>query len=455
MQQYIQSVKGMHDILPDDHVYFTFLKKVIRHLCRQNGIKRITTPVLEHTELFKKGLGESTDIVEKEMYTFQDQGEEWLTLRPEGTAGIVRSYLEHGMHTLPQPVELYCIDPMFRRERPQKGRFRQHFQLSVEIIGESDPAIDAELINLLYSICSNVGLKDDIKVLINSLGTPASRTKYIAELRNFYMGKERNLCETCQRRLENNPLRLLDCKEEDCKLLASLAPKMKDFLDTDSKEFHEKVKEYLTELGIPFEEDPTLIRGQDYYTKTVFEIVPINEALGKGSLGGGGRYDGLVEVYGGNSTPASGFGMGFERIIAAMKAKDLGVQSKDTLHVFLIQLGDQAKKKSLRLLQDIRSHGIKIRGAFGKDSIKSQLRLASKLEAQYTLILGQIEVRDNVIILRDMQKGKQKTISLNDVTKELLELIDPTTLDNNDFSGEIVSLKELEERKKAFESMPE
>ena len=433
----IQSIKGMHDILPEEQNYYTFIKKVIRHRCRQSGIKRITTPVVEHTGLFAKSIGENTDIVEKEMYTFKDH-KDMLTLRPEATASIVRAYMEHGMQNLPQPVELYCIDPMFRRERPQKGRYRQFFQCSVEIIGESDPAIDAELINLAWTICQDIGLKDNIKLVINSLGTAEDRKKFIQDLQNFYIGKERNLCETCQKRLHTNPLRLLDCKEEDCKILASMAPKMNDYLDDDSKEFHEKVKEFLSELDIPFEEDSKMIRGLDYYTKTVFEIMPKDDTGSQSSLCGGGRYDGLVELLGGQPTPASGFAFGFERLIMAMKEQNLLVPTKDTIHVFLVQLGDRAKKRATKILRDLRHAGIKARGSFGKDSIKSQLRLADKLQAPYALILGSVEVRDNVIILRDMEKGKQEKIPLDDVVKEMLKRIEKGALDTHNFSKELM-----------------
>jgi histidyl-tRNA synthetase len=436
----IQSVQGMHDILPDEQDYFTFIKKVVRHRCRQNGIRRITTPVVEDTILFKRAIGEQTDIVEKEMYTFIDQGENQLTLRPEGTAGVVRAYIEHGMSNLPQPVQLYYFEPMFRRERPQKGRYRQLFQFGVEIMGESDPALDAQLIALAYTICQDLGIADMVDVVINSIGCPVCRPKYITHLQNFYAGKERNLCDKCKTRLEKNPLRLLDCKEEDCQILANLAPKITDHLCTECKDFHDHLKDYLQALDIPFRESPKLVRGLDYYTKTVFEFVLKNDPKAQNTVCGGGRYDKLVEFLGGPNTPASGFAFGIDRLVMTMKDAGIIVPSKDTIHVVIIQLGEDAKKKAIRLLQDLRSKGVKAMGSFGKDSIKSQMRLADKLEAPYALILGQMEVKNKTIILRDMKKGTQTIIKYDDVLPEILKTIDNKTLDTHDFSTELTRL---------------
>jgi len=436
----IQSVQGMHDILPDEQDYFTFIKKVVRHRCRQNGIRRITTPVVEETALFQRAIGEQTDIVEKEMYTFTDQGEKHLTLRPEGTAGVVRAYIEHGMSNLPQPVQLYYFEPMFRRERPQKGRYRQLFQFGVEIMGESDPALDAQLIALAYTICQDLGIADMVDVVINSIGCPVCRPKYITHLQNFYAGKERNLCDKCKIRLGKNPLRLLDCKEEDCQILAHLAPKITDHLCPECHRFHDHLKEYLHILDIPFRESPQLVRGLDYYTKTVFEFIMKNDPKAQNAVCGGGRYDKLVELLGGPNTPASGFAFGIDRLVMTMRDAGILVPSKDTIHVVIIQLGEDAKKKAIRLLQDLRSKGIKAMGSFGKDSIKSQMRLADKLEAPYALILGQMEVKNKTIILRDMKKGTQTIIKYDDVLPKILKTIDNKTLDTHDFSAELTRL---------------
>lgn len=418
-----QSVTGMHDILPDEQRYFSAIRRSMRLRCRARGIKRISTPVLESTDLFRRAIGEATDIVEKEMYTFRDQGDHELTLRPELTAGIVRSYIQHGMNQLPQPVELYAIDAVFRHDRPQKGRFRQHFQCDVEVLGESDPAIDAEVIELAWAIMGDLGLAEHLEIRINSMGDPKDREKYIEQLTNFYSGKERSLCATCQRRLKTNPLRLLDCKEEDCKLLASMAPKLTDVMSEEAKLFHKQTKGYLDALGVPYVENPKLIRGQDYYTRTVFELVPTNPELAHLSVGGGGRYDGLVEYFGGPSTPASGFGLGMERMVMLMQEVGIGALDKDQIDLFVLQLGEGAKKTCMPLVRKLREEGLKVRSSFGKDSLKSQLNVANRLSAPLALIIGEIEVRDSKAILRDMVKGTQKIIPLPDLVEEVKKTV--------------------------------
>jgi len=279
-----------------------------------------------------------------------------------------------------------------------------------------------------------------VDVVINSIGCPVCRPKYITHLQNFYAGKERNLCDKCKIRLGKNPLRLLDCKEEDCQILAHLAPKITDHLCSECHRFHDYLKEYLHILDIPFRESPQLVRGLDYYTKTVFELVMKNDPKAQNAICGGGRYDKLVELLGGPNTPASGFAFGIDRVVMTMRDAGILVPSKDTIHVVIIQLGEDAKKKAIRLLQDLRSKGIKAMGSFGKDSIKSQLRLADKLEAPYALILGQMEVKNKTIILRDMKKGTQTIIKYDDVIPEILKTIDNKTLDTNDFSAELTRL---------------
>ena len=437
MEREIASVKGMHDQLPYFHNYFTFLKKVIRHLCRQRGIRRIETPILELAELFEKGTGESTDIVEKEMYIFTDKGGEKVALRPEFTPGICRAYLKHNMELWPQPVKLYSIGPVFRYGKPQKGRYRQFYQFDVEVIGESDPALDAELIQLGFLFYQKAGISENLVVGINSVGCPDCRKQYREDLLNFYAGKERNLCEDCQKRLKKNPLRLLDCKEEDCRILAEVAPKLTDSLCEECQAFHGKLKEYLKELKISFEENPNLVRGLDYYTRTVFEYFDRNDTGRQNALGGGGRYDPLIEIYGGEPTPAVGFALGIERVVEKMMELKVKVPIKDTIHVFVVQLGDEAKRKALSLITELRELGVKVVGSVGTGSIKSQLRQADKLEAPYALILGQIEVRDNVVILRDLKAGNQKIIAHDKAVKEIVELIGKENLDTHNFEKEI------------------
>ncbi|MBI5152783.1 histidine--tRNA ligase [Candidatus Peregrinibacteria bacterium] len=424
----IQTPKGVHDILPVDHEYHTFIKKVVRHRLRQAGFRRISTPIFEFTELFQRGIGADTDIVSKEMYTFQDKKGRSLTLKPESTAGVCRAYIQNGMANLPQPVQLYYIEPHFRYDRPQKGRYRQFCHFGFEIIGESDAALDSQTIYLANLINKDLGIADLFTIQLNSIGTPQSRKEYAKVLTDFYFDKERSLCEQCKARLKTNPMRLLDCKEESCGILAQIAPKMADYLDEESKVFHADLKEYLDELGIKYVENPNLVRGLDYYTKTVFEFWDSAEGA-QNAIGGGGRYDGLVELLGGGPTPAVGYAAGIERIIANMKREKIRVPHKDVIHIFVAQLGKEAKKKCLSLIADLREAGVKTMGALGKDSIKTHLRLADKFGAPYTIIMGLTEVREKVGIIRDMKVGTQKTVPYEKIVPEVIKLIGKENLD--------------------------
>ena len=344
-----QTPKGVHDILPPDHEYHTFIKKVVRHRARQAGFKRISTPIFEYSELFKRSIGDSSDIVSKEMYTFEDKKGRSLTLKPEGTAGVVRSYIQNGMNQLPQPVLLYYFEPHFRYDRPQKGRYRQFWQFGFEVIGESDPALDAQVIQLANKINEDLGVAHIFRLQLNTIGTPEARKKYMQALQDYYVGKERSLCEDCNARLAKNPLRLLDCKQEDCQILAQLAPSMKEYMDKESLDYHAELLGYLKEIGIEHDENPKLVRGLDYYSKTVFEFWDKEDGA-QNAIGGGGRYDGLVELLGGQATPAVGYAAGVERLIANMKREKIRVPSKDDLHVFVAQLGVEAKIKCLPLI---------------------------------------------------------------------------------------------------------
>jgi histidyl-tRNA synthetase len=432
----LQTPPGVHDVLPKDHEFHTFIKKVVRHRARQAGFRRITTPVMEFTDVFKRSIGDDTDIVQKEMYTFEDKGERSMTLKPEGTAGVVRAYLQHGMREWPQPVELYYIEPHFRYDRPQKGRYRMFWQFGFEIIGESDPALDVQCIFIANKIFEDLGVADKFTLQLNNIGSPKSRAKYREALVNYYVGKERSLCENCNNRLHTNPLRLLDCKQEDCKILAELAPKFEQFRTAEDTEFHQKVKEFLGELGMDYVENEKLVRGLDYYTQTVFEFWD-KETGAQNAVGGGGRYDGLVEIMGGPPTPAVGFAVGIERLINAMKQENIGVPSKDNVHIFVAQLGDAAKRKSLRLIDALRDRGVRTVGALGKGSMKAQMKLADKFDVPYTLIMGSTEVREGTIIVRDMSKGQQRHIEFNDVVDEVVKLIGKENLDTYS-PGEVV-----------------
>ncbi len=423
-----QTPKGVHDILPLDHRYYTYIKKVVRHRCRQAGFKRISTPIFEFTDVFTRGIGDTSDIVSKEMYTFQDRKGRSLTLKPEGTAGVVRSYIQHGMYALPQPVELFYIEPHFRYDRPQKGRYRMFRQFGYEIIGESDPALDAQVIYTAYKILDDLGIAELFTLQINSIGCEVCRTNYLSVLKDFYFGKERSLCANCKYRLEKNPLRLLDCKEEDCQILAQIAPKLADYLCEECKQYDAEVKEYITELGMKFVQNNGLVRGLDYYTKTVFEFWDKSEGA-QNAIGGGGRYDGLVELMGGPKTPAVGFAAGMERIIASMKREKVRVPDKDNLHIFVAQLGQQAKKKCLPLIAELREAGVHTMGALGKGAIKTQLRMADKFQVPYTIIIGLTEMREGTAIIRDMKVGTQVTLPMDKIVAEVIKRIGPENLD--------------------------
>lgn len=423
-----QTPIGVFDILPEQHQYYTFIKKVVRHRCRQSGFRRITTPVFEFTDVFEQSIGGDTDLVQKEMYTFSDPKEKSLSLKPEGTAGIVRSYLQHGMSELPQPVELYYIEPCFRYEPNQKGHYRQFWQFGFEVIGESDPALDAQVVQLSKKILEDLGVAHLFTVQVKSIGCTVCREKYVSDLQNYYVGKERSLCESCVGLIHKNPLRLLDCKQEDCNILAQIAPKLKSYLCKECQEFHQKFLVYLQEMNIQYEENENLIRGLDYYTRTIFEFWSVHDG-GQNAVGAGGRYDGLVEKMGGIPTPAVGAAFGIERVISHMKREKIEVPSKDDLHLFVAQLGDEAKKKCLNLLWELREKGIKTVGALGKGSMKVQLKLAEKFKVPYTIIMGITEVREGTIIIRDMKRGQQRIVPFDTVVDEMVKVIGEGDLD--------------------------
>ena len=432
-----QAPRGVHDTLPDDHAYFTIIKKVVRHRARQAGFRRISTPVFESKNLFTRGVGEQTDIVEKELYTFTTKkGGEEYALRPEGTAGIVRAYIQHGMNQLPQPVELYYIESFFRHDRPQKGRYRQFHQFGFEVIGESDPGIDAQIIQTAKLVHEDLGIADRLKLQINTIGCPKCREKFIHQLRDYFIGKERSLCKNCVRRLEENPLRILDCKEEDCQILAENAPKFENVICEECKDHHKKVLELLDSVEIEYTENPQLVRGLDYYSRTVFEFWTEEDGA-QNSVGGGGRYDALVEQLGGSPTSACGYAGGIERVISLMKDSRMLAPDKDQIDVFVAQLGFEAKKVALQILTELREEGVHALGALGKASMKDQLGKADKFGVKYALILGEVEVREGKIILRDMKSGVQEVIPIGKAVEKVIKKLGKKNLDKYDPTGEL------------------
>jgi len=414
-----QSPTGMHDILPPEQKYFQKIYEVSENIANFYQFQKIETPILEETELFSKGIGLATDIVGKQMFTLRTKGGDYLTLRPEGTAPVVRAYIKHGMSNLPQPVKLWYFGPYFRYEKPQAGRYRQFWQFGFEVFGEESPVIDTQIIQIFYNISRELKLKNLI-VEINSIGDSQCRPYYKKLLMSYFRSRESSLCADCRRRLRENPLRILDCKEEKCQRIISQAPQMIDHLCENCHSHFKEVLEFLDEIELPYHLNPYLVRGLDYYTKTVFEIYEESEeGRAQGALTGGGRYDALVKLLGGKDTPAVGASTGIERMIAAMKTKAIRLPQESRPKIYLAQLGTLAKRKSLRLLEDFRKAKIQVSESFGRDSLKAQLARADKIEVKYTLILGQREALEGTIIIRDMKTGRQETIKTEKVVREI------------------------------------
>lgn len=410
-----RTLRGMKDILPEEQKYWFFIQKKAEKCFAGCGFSKIETPILEAKDIFVRAVGPHTDIVEKEMFSFVDLGGEAICLRPEATASIARAYIQHGMINLPQPVKLYYFGPMFRHERPQAGRLRQFWQLGFEILGDNHPVIDAESVLLSFSFCRDLGL--DVTVSINSIGCASCRSKYIAELVDYYQAKKRLICDNCKKRLIKNPLRLLDCKEEKCQSVKEEAPQIVDWLCDECKNHFVKVLEYLDEADIPYNLNPYLVRGLDYYTRTVFEIISEEEQLN--SLGGGGRYDDLIKFLGGRPTPACGFAFGIDRVISAIKRKNLEVPEVEKPVVFLAQLSEIARRKILTLFEKLRKEGVYAAASFSKEGLKPQLEIANKLKVKFVLILGQKEVTDGTAIIKDMESGVQEVVNFGKAVFEI------------------------------------
>lgn len=411
-----QLLRGFKDILPSEEPYWNAVEDAARSIATNYSFGRLRLPVLEQTSLFERSIGKATDVVEKEMYTFIDPSNTRVTLRPEATAGAARAYIEHGMVNKTQPVKMWYFEPMFRHDRPQAGRYRQFYQFGLESIGSSDPILDAQMILMTHRFFKGLGV--EVKFLLNSIGTEDSRREYVMELVSYFKQFRKRLSDVDKKRLTKNPLRLLDSKEEGMDELRDGAPQILDWLDDDSKQHFMKVLEYLDEAEVPYELNPYLVRGLDYYTKTVFEVVEITDDAerAQNSLGGGGRYDTLIELLGGREeTPAIGIALGVERVIMAMKNQGVEFPKDRAVDVFFCQLGDASRKKGLMVFEDFRVAGVSIGEAFGKGALKAQLEMADKRKAKIALILGQKEVLDGTIIIRDMESGAQEIVNIDKV----------------------------------------
>ena len=413
-----QTVRGMRDILPDEQLYWQKLRKTIEKIAVDYNYQRIIFPIIEDTELFERGTGKNTDIVDKEMYKFKTKGGDSVCLRPEGTPSVVRAYLQHGMRTWPKPVKLSYNGSMYRYDRPQEGRYREFFQFGFEAIGEQDAILDAQMIQMAMRIFKTLKLKN-ISLHLNSIGCSECRPSYNKLLISYLNNRKKSLCMDCKKRLKTNPLRVLDCKEEKCTQVVSQAPQTVDHLCNDCKVHFTSLLEYLDEIEIPYFLKPQLVRGLDYYTKTVFEFFLEEDNGSQAALGGGGRYDYLVKKLGGPDTPAVGFACGMDRIVNAMKAADMAPYKVPTPKIYLAQLGDTAKKKSLRIFEELEKSGIMVAESFGRGNLRAQLNQANKIKAEIVLIIGQREALDGSVILKDMNSGGQETMPFDKIIKEV------------------------------------
>ncbi|WP_018661067.1 histidine--tRNA ligase [Heyndrickxia acidiproducens] len=410
----IQIPRGTQDILPGEVEKWNYIENKAKEICQNYQYHEIRTPIFEHTELFQKGVGDTTDIVQKEMYTFTDRGGRSLTLRPEGTASVARSYIEHKMFgNANQPVKLYYNGPMFRYERPQAGRFRQFVQFGVEALGSEDPAIDAEVISLAMEIYKQFGLKN-LKLVINSLGDKESRIAHREALINHFKPHIGEFCSDCQNRLEKNPLRILDCKKDHDHPLMKSAPSIIDYLNAGSKAYFDQVLSFLQALDIEYEVDPALVRGLDYYYHTAFEIMSNAEGFGAiTTLCGGGRYNGLIQEMGGPETPGIGFAFSVERLIAALNAEGVELPAAHDVDCYVVSIGDETKMAAFNMLHALREAGFSADKDFLGRKVKAQFKAADRVHAKFVAIIGEDEIRQNKANVRNMATGEQKALPLD------------------------------------------
>lgn len=419
---FIQAPRGTKDVLPQDSYRWQVVEAKMRKAAALAGYREVRTPVFEHTELFARGVGDTTDIVQKEMYTFKDKGDRSLTLKPEGTAGAVRAFLESNLYAEALPCKMYYVNsPIFRYEAPQSGRLREHHQFGLECFGAQDATTDAELILLAYRLVSSLGVKN-LAVKINSIGCPNCRPKYHARLKEFLADRIDELCPTCRTRFERNPLRVLDCKEKHCQELVQNAPSILDLLCDDCADHFAQLQECLQAAGIPYVVDSRIVRGLDYYTKTVFELIT-QTPEGNLTVCGGGRYDNLVEELGGPSIPAAGFGMGIERLLMLLDSEGVQLPCPDTLDAFVTYMG-QAKLAAFRLVEELRAAGIKADMDHCGRSLKAQFKFANKTGAPLTATLGEEELAQGVVKLRDMNTRQERVAPMAEAAQAIREMLD-------------------------------
>lgn len=418
----IQIPRGTQDILPGNVEKWQYIEAVARDICRRYNYKEIRTPIFEHTDLFLRSVGETTDIVQKEMYSFEDRGGRNITLRPEGTAAVVRSFVENKMFGNPtQPTKLYYNGPMFRYERPQAGRYRQFVQFGVEALGSDDPAVDVEVISLALELYRTLGLKK-IKLVINSLGDYESRRAHRDALTKHFSSSISEFCMDCQSRLEKNPMRILDCKKDRDHKLMKNSPSILDYLNDYSKTYFDSVQQYLKDVDIEFEVDPSLVRGLDYYNHTAFEIMSDAEGFGAiTTLCGGGRYNGLVEEIGGPNTPGIGFALSIERLIAALHAEGIELPVESMIDCYVATLGDLANQKSVSIVSQLRKAGLSVEKDYQGKKIKAQFKTADRLQAKYVVVLGDEELNRNVVNVKEMSSGEQNEVAIDSLVSHITD----------------------------------
>ena len=410
--------RGTKDITPKDVYKWHYVEKKFREICALYGYEEIRTPIFEHTEVFARSVGDTTDVVQKEMYSFTDRGDRQLSLKPEGTAGVIRSFIENKMYADTQPTKLYYITPCFRYERPQAGRQRQFHQFGIEVLGSDGPSVDAEVISLAVQFFNEMGLKN-LSVNINSVGCPTCREEYNRKLKEYLDKKVDVLCETCLERKDKNPMRVIDCKNPHCKENLQDIPFMIDHLCEDCKDHFDKLQTYLKEMDINYVVDKTIVRGLDYYKKTAFEIIS-NDIGSQSTVCGGGRYDGLVEMLGGpKGISGIGFALGAERLLLTLENNNIEIENPKSTDIYIATIGDAAKTKSFKLIKDLRTNHISADNDHLDKSLKAQFKYSDKLNAKYTVVIGDDELANDTATLKNMKTSGQTTIKLSELVDEL------------------------------------
>lgn len=416
-----KAVKGTQDLLPADSYKNQFIESTMLDIASKFGFREVRTPVFEHTELFQRGVGETTDVVQKEMYTFNDKGERSITLRPEGTAGAVRAFLEHGLFNEALPSKMCYLTSCYRYEKPQAGRLREFHQFGVEVFGAGAPAADAEVISVANEIFAFLGVQN-LKLEINSIGCPECRKNYHNALKEYFESKKENLCGTCLERLEKNPMRILDCKSPVCQEITKDAPVILDYVCDECSAHFQSVKKYLDVMNIEYTVNPKIVRGLDYYSRTVFEFVS-TEIGAQGTVCGGGRYDGLVEELGGPHTPALGFGMGIERLLLLLKAQNIEIPEPSSCDLYIAPMGDAASLEAMKIVSELRANGVSAQTDVVGRSLKAQMKFADKIGAKYTMVLGDNEIAEGKAKIKNMATGEANEAELADLGENFMEFL--------------------------------